>query len=113
MRRAFSLTLLAIALAKEDEKKIDGPVIGIDLGTTYSSLEEKAMADFFLKKYTYGSLEEWISDLVISYGHFLGGLGRGESNKSCCWFLTLGTRPFGDQAKLQKSIERIFGSSVG
>merc|ERR1712064_75831 len=25
-----------IAIAKEEEKKIDGPVIGIDLGTTYS-----------------------------------------------------------------------------
>ena len=31
------LVLLAgVAGAKEEEKKIDGPVIGIDLGTTYS-----------------------------------------------------------------------------
>merc|ERR1712050_565152 len=30
------LTLASHAVAKEDEKKIDGPVIGIDLGTTYS-----------------------------------------------------------------------------
>merc|ERR1712050_417247 len=30
------LTLASRAGAKEDEKKIDGPVIGIDLGTTYS-----------------------------------------------------------------------------
>jgi heat shock protein 5 len=30
------LTLAVISAAKEDEKKIDGPVIGIDLGTTYS-----------------------------------------------------------------------------
>eukprot|EP00441_Pelagodinium_beii_P042313 CAMPEP_0197646670 /NCGR_PEP_ID=MMETSP1338-20131121/23786_1 /TAXON_ID=43686 ORGANISM="Pelagodinium beii, Strain RCC1491" /NCGR_SAMPLE_ID=MMETSP1338 /ASSEMBLY_ACC=CAM_ASM_000754 /LENGTH=53 /DNA_ID=CAMNT_0043220325 /DNA_START=43 /DNA_END=201 /DNA_ORIENTATION=+ len=28
--------VLALALGKDDEKKIDGPVIGIDLGTTYS-----------------------------------------------------------------------------
>lgn len=28
--------LAGVAVAKEDEKKIDGPVIGIDLGTTYS-----------------------------------------------------------------------------
>merc|ERR1719285_717547 len=28
--------LAALALAKDDEKKVDGPVIGIDLGTTYS-----------------------------------------------------------------------------
>merc|ERR1719242_2472074 len=33
MRLAF---LAATAFAGEDEKKIDGPVIGIDLGTTYS-----------------------------------------------------------------------------
>mmetsp|Transcript_95344 Transcript_95344/g.221303 ORF Transcript_95344/g.221303 Transcript_95344/m.221303 type:complete len:632 (-) Transcript_95344:280-2175(-) len=32
----FVLSLAAVALAKEEEKKIDGPVIGIDLGTTYS-----------------------------------------------------------------------------
>jgi len=25
-----------VCVAKEEEKKIDGPVIGIDLGTTYS-----------------------------------------------------------------------------
>jgi heat shock protein 5 len=30
------LVLVCIAVAKEEEKKIDGPVIGIDLGTTYS-----------------------------------------------------------------------------
>merc|ERR1719429_116790 len=39
MRIAFICTLLTLvshAVAKEDEKKIDGPVIGIDLGTTYS-----------------------------------------------------------------------------
>jgi len=30
------LALAALAAAKDDEKKIDGPVIGIDLGTTYS-----------------------------------------------------------------------------
>merc|ERR1740122_955393 len=30
------LLLVAGAAAKDDEKKIDGPVIGIDLGTTYS-----------------------------------------------------------------------------
>merc|ERR1719475_17581 len=28
--------ILGVARAKDDEKKIDGPVIGIDLGTTYS-----------------------------------------------------------------------------
>merc|ERR1712151_967744 len=32
----FVFFLAGIASAKEDEKKIDGPVIGIDLGTTYS-----------------------------------------------------------------------------
>jgi len=38
MWRAAAVCLFAIGLvhAKEDEKKIDGPVIGIDLGTTYS-----------------------------------------------------------------------------
>merc|ERR1719194_156707 len=39
MRQIFLLALcafLAIAAADKDEKKIDGPVIGIDLGTTYS-----------------------------------------------------------------------------
>lgn len=35
MWRAISIALLAVAFAK-DEEKIDGPVIGIDLGTTYS-----------------------------------------------------------------------------
>eukprot|EP00441_Pelagodinium_beii_P046360 CAMPEP_0197622868 /NCGR_PEP_ID=MMETSP1338-20131121/2990_1 /TAXON_ID=43686 ORGANISM="Pelagodinium beii, Strain RCC1491" /NCGR_SAMPLE_ID=MMETSP1338 /ASSEMBLY_ACC=CAM_ASM_000754 /LENGTH=41 /DNA_ID= /DNA_START= /DNA_END= /DNA_ORIENTATION= len=30
------LAFAALAVAKDDEKKIDGPVIGIDLGTTYS-----------------------------------------------------------------------------
>jgi heat shock protein 5 len=30
------LVLAVFAAAKEEEKKIDGPVIGIDLGTTYS-----------------------------------------------------------------------------
>eukprot|EP00972_Heterocapsa_arctica_P088088 12987733-Heterocapsa_arctica.AAC.1 len=38
-KRAAAVGLLALsapALAKDDEKKIDGPVIGIDLGTTYS-----------------------------------------------------------------------------
>merc|ERR1712078_392372 len=30
------LTVFTSAVAKEEEKKIDGPVIGIDLGTTYS-----------------------------------------------------------------------------
>ena len=33
---ACLLALLCSAAGKEDEKKIDGPVIGIDLGTTYS-----------------------------------------------------------------------------
>jgi len=32
----FILALACCVAAKEDEKKIDGPVIGIDLGTTYS-----------------------------------------------------------------------------
>eukprot|EP00405_Crypthecodinium_cohnii_P014870 CAMPEP_0206446430 /NCGR_PEP_ID=MMETSP0324_2-20121206/16129_1 /ASSEMBLY_ACC=CAM_ASM_000836 /TAXON_ID=2866 /ORGANISM="Crypthecodinium cohnii, Strain Seligo" /LENGTH=50 /DNA_ID=CAMNT_0053914895 /DNA_START=54 /DNA_END=203 /DNA_ORIENTATION=+ len=32
----FLLTLACGAVAKDDDKKIDGPVIGIDLGTTYS-----------------------------------------------------------------------------
>merc|ERR1711904_471824 len=37
MRRvALVLALAWCVSAKEDEKKIDGPVIGIDLGTTYS-----------------------------------------------------------------------------
>merc|ERR1711904_422490 len=39
MGRCVALLLAAIAsfaVAKDDEKKIDGPVIGIDLGTTYS-----------------------------------------------------------------------------
>merc|ERR1719297_130136 len=38
-RAAFAsclLLLAGLAAAKDDEKKIDGPVIGIDLGTTYS-----------------------------------------------------------------------------
>ena len=36
--RAATLAFLVVAgvVAKDDEKKIDGPVIGIDLGTTYS-----------------------------------------------------------------------------
>ena len=29
-------TLVATGYAKDEEKEIDGPVIGIDLGTTYS-----------------------------------------------------------------------------
>jgi hypothetical protein len=33
---AIALLVLCPAVAKEEEKKIDGPVIGIDLGTTYS-----------------------------------------------------------------------------
>merc|ERR1719169_184901 len=39
MRQIAVIGVLAFAVvsrAKEDEKKIDGPVIGIDLGTTYS-----------------------------------------------------------------------------
>jgi len=36
MFRATCLLLIVCALGKEEEKKIDGPVIGIDLGTTYS-----------------------------------------------------------------------------
>jgi len=37
MRRVLSsLALLALAWGEKEEKKIDGPVIGIDLGTTYS-----------------------------------------------------------------------------
>eukprot|EP00437_Effrenium_voratum_P017883 CAMPEP_0181457980 /NCGR_PEP_ID=MMETSP1110-20121109/32070_1 /TAXON_ID=174948 /ORGANISM="Symbiodinium sp., Strain CCMP421" /LENGTH=44 /DNA_ID= /DNA_START= /DNA_END= /DNA_ORIENTATION= len=40
MWRATVLAILvataSLAAAKDDEKKIDGPVIGIDLGTTYS-----------------------------------------------------------------------------
>merc|ERR1711979_138432 len=38
MMRTLACCLLAAGLvaAKDDEKKIDGPVIGIDLGTTYS-----------------------------------------------------------------------------
>eukprot|EP00435_Cladocopium_sp_Y103_P009033 s3324_g2.t1 len=32
----LSLLVAGLVTAKEDEKKIDGPVIGIDLGTTYS-----------------------------------------------------------------------------
>jgi len=35
-RVGLLLALAALAVAKDDEKKIDGPVIGIDLGTTYS-----------------------------------------------------------------------------
>lgn len=35
-RVGLLLALGATAAAKDDEKKIDGPVIGIDLGTTYS-----------------------------------------------------------------------------
>jgi heat shock protein 5 len=34
--KAFSLALLGGALAKSEENKVDGPVVGIDLGTTYS-----------------------------------------------------------------------------
>merc|ERR1719183_1924712 len=40
MQVLFASCLVAVlaisAVAKEEEKKIDGPVIGIDLGTTYS-----------------------------------------------------------------------------
>merc|ERR1711904_98555 len=37
MRRvALLLASTSLVSAKEEEKKIDGPVIGIDLGTTYS-----------------------------------------------------------------------------
>jgi hypothetical protein len=36
MWRVAALAFLATSFAKEEEKKIDGPVIGIDLGTTYS-----------------------------------------------------------------------------
>jgi heat shock protein 5 len=36
MLRLVAVFLLGSAFAKDDEKKIDGPVIGIDLGTTYS-----------------------------------------------------------------------------
>ena len=32
-RAAALITLAALAAAKEEDKKIDGPVIGIDLGT--------------------------------------------------------------------------------
>merc|ERR1719244_829818 len=35
-RTVAACCLFALALGKDDEKKIDGPVIGIDLGTTYS-----------------------------------------------------------------------------
>ena len=35
-RALIAFCLVAFAIGKEDEKKIDGPVIGIDLGTTYS-----------------------------------------------------------------------------
>ncbi len=31
-----ALALTGLAQAKEEEKKVDGPVVGIDLGTTYS-----------------------------------------------------------------------------
>lgn len=40
----IAAAFVGFTFAKEDEKKIDGPVIGIDLGTTYScvpSLYEK------------------------------------------------------------------------
>jgi heat shock protein 5 len=33
---AVSTGLFTFVVAKKDEKKIDGPCIGIDLGTTYS-----------------------------------------------------------------------------
>jgi len=37
MKRLFIASLLlGVAIAKDDDKKVDGPVIGIDLGTTYS-----------------------------------------------------------------------------
>ena len=36
LRKLSVLAVLGAVAAKEDEKKIDGPVIGIDLGTTYS-----------------------------------------------------------------------------
>merc|ERR1712087_270198 len=36
LRTAIVLFLACLAAGKDDEKKIDGPVIGIDLGTTYS-----------------------------------------------------------------------------
>jgi heat shock protein 5 len=38
MKRFIQILPFALpaVLAKDDEKKIDGPVIGIDLGTTYS-----------------------------------------------------------------------------
>ena len=32
----LSSVLAGVTYAKEEEKKIDGPVVGIDLGTTYS-----------------------------------------------------------------------------
>jgi heat shock protein 5 len=33
---ALATTLVGSVFAKEEEKKVDGPVVGIDLGTTYS-----------------------------------------------------------------------------
>ena len=36
LRLSFVALILSAAAAKDEEKKIDGPVIGIDLGTTYS-----------------------------------------------------------------------------
>ena len=36
LRLSVVTLILSAAAAKDEEKKIDGPVIGIDLGTTYS-----------------------------------------------------------------------------
>ena len=40
MWRAIAIALVAVAA--KDEEKIDGPVIGIDLGTTYSGPEHES-----------------------------------------------------------------------
>lgn len=37
-RRVLVLSFLATVVAKDEEKKIDGPVIGIDLGSTKTAL---------------------------------------------------------------------------
>ena len=58
---------MGFTFAKEDEKKIDGPVIGIDLGTTYScvpSLYEKLEDKDHLDGHNLGFTDrQWINNL--------------------------------------------------